>query len=758
MALSGSVKTSDYDGRYYTLKWTATQSAVTNTSTISWEITCAGGQAAWYAERTLQATINGVTVYNKTNRVERYAGSVKNGTITIEHNAEGEKSFSASLRVAVYVESVNCTGSKTFTLDTIVRASQPSLVTWPETTNNIGDFGTTFSIFMNRAEGSGFTHTVRYEYGTRSGIIDTDVTNDTSWAVPLEFMNDIPESNSASGRIYVDTYNGSTLIGTKYTGFTVTVPASVKPSLSVTLEDTTGIDDIYGSPVKGLSKIKITPKVTTAYGSPIASYAITANGVTYSTSTATTSFLATAGSSKVTVTVTDKRGRFATWSYTMTVLDYVAPVISSVIVRRCDEDGTENDQGEYAHITFSAAISSMSSKNTATYKAQYKKSTDTAWTEVAFSALNNKYTVTNQTNVFAADGNYSYDIEVIATDRHGAATRSTSVSTAFTLYNCHPSGTGWRFGGVAEKENTLQNDLDLVQVGNSYATPSSSHGGTKGYICLAQITVKGTNVDSPIVFTLIKRRALCQMTVYLRFTNNSSSTDPTLYAISYEGDNYNVFAAKIATSVWGLYVDNIVSTWDRPSLQSWYTRDGQRSKLDITFPDSFVEGTNPSVLGDYYRATPAAFQSIRDYVYPVGSIYLSYSHVSPATLFGGTWVRIENAFLWATGASGTIGQTGGESEHVLTVGEMPSHTHAPTMVASPDANYDYTFQIMTDLSSSPTLRAKVASGSDYWVNAANASASNDNVHAVAATAATGGGVAHNNMPPYIQVSAWRRTA
>jgi hypothetical protein len=369
----------------------------------------------------------------------------------------------------------------------------------------------------------------------------------------------------------------------------------------------------------------------------------------------------------------------------------------------------------------------MSSKNTASYKVRYKKSSDTTWTEVALTNLKNTYTVTNQTHTFAADGNSSYDVEVVVTDRHNTMVRNTSVSTAFTLINYHPSGTGLRFGGVAEEENALQNDLTLHQVGNSYAFQPDAFGGEKGYTLMALITLNTLNVNAPIVFTLNKRGALCPMTVYVRFASSSTTTDPDLGSFTYEGDNFGAFMVKTATSTWKLYVDN-TGGWGNPCVQSWYTTDNQKDRLEVAFPNEQVSGTEPNVLGTYYRAIPAKMQSILDFIYPVGSIYLSYSHVSPGTLFGGTWERIENAFLWAVDANGEIGLTGGEKAHKLTVAELPSHSHG---------------SVYSGNVTGTKTHAWLASGGSAMAYG---------------TVPTGNDVPHNNMPPYIQVSAWRRTA
>jgi hypothetical protein len=427
----------------------------------------AGSKSAW------SITVNGTTYTGKENiGIENNATkTLASGSTTIAHNADGSKSFSYSFSQEMYIhfdgESIHVvSGSGSGTLDTIARASQPSLVTWPNTTNDVGDFGEEFSIHMNTASQS-FTHTVRYEYGSRKDTIATGVVNGTTWAVPLEFMNDIPNSLTASGRIYVDTYSGGTLVGTKYTGFTVAVPSSVKPGVTFKLEDISGVGDIYGSPVKSLSKIKVTVTATPAYSSPITSCTISANGVNYPGTTATTDFLKSSGSSRVTATVMDKRGRSNSYSYDMNVQNYNAPSVSALSVHRCNADGTANAQGDHVKATFSATVSSMNSKNTAAYTLKYKKSTATSYTTVAISALANNYSVSNYSYIFAADINSSYDVEIAAQDRHKTASRSTSASTAFTLMNFNPQGNGIGVGQVCEKQNTLQVALDLEVKGRS---------------------------------------------------------------------------------------------------------------------------------------------------------------------------------------------------------------------------------------------------------------------------------------------------
>lgn len=147
-----------------------------------------------------------------------------------------------------------------------------------------------------------------------------------------------------------------------------------------------------------------------------------------------------------------------------------------------------------------------------------------------------------------------------------------------------------------------------------------------------------------------------------------------------------------------------------------------------------------------------------DLIYPVGSIYMSVSDADPALLFGGTWERLKDRFLIGAGGAYEINKPGGASTVKLEVQHMPSHTHKPSSGTSPDpAKPDYMFQIMTELNSEYTQRAKIAAGNDYYANVATTH-NFENLGGVKNTAATGGGEAHDNMPPYLPVYMYKRTA
>ena len=116
--------------------------------------------------------------------------------------------------------------------------------------------------------------------------------------------------------------------------------------------------------------------------------------------------------------------------------------------------------------------------------------------------------------------------------------------------------------------------------------------------------------------------------------------------------------------------------------------------------------------------------------YPIGSIYMSVNDTNPSSLFGGTWEQIKDTFLLACGDTYTNGATGGEATHTLTVDEMPSHSHAMYRVNENACN---------------------GGTGSFSSNSCNSGWTMNSL-------ATGGSQAHNNMPPYLAVYMWKRTA
>lgn len=533
MALSGSVSTSSYEGRYYKLSWTAKPNVADNTSTISWTLEALGGTSSWYAERTLKVVIAGTTVYSKSDRVERYKGEIETGTKTITHNSDGTKSFSVSVQAAVYGTSVNCTGSKDFTLDPIARESTLSV--------SNGTLGTAQTLTISE-QVAGFEHKLTYSCGTASGYIlgsanGTSTSNSVSWTPPISLAAQNTTGKSVSIKFTLTTYKsgGETVVGSNTYTKTFTIPN--KLSCSISVSDATGKSSTYGGYIKGVSKFKvdITPNTSNSY-SPVSSYSTTANDATYTTASFTTDVLKKSGSLTISAKVTDKRGHSSTATKTVTVLDYTAPTVSKLTVLRCNSDGTTNTEGAYIKVTYSGAITSLSSKNTAKYQLKYKKTTETSYTTVNLSTA---YTVTDGTKVFAADTASSYDVQIVATDAFRSTTRSTSASSGFTIMHFNADGNGMGLGKVCEFAGLdvgfISRFHKHLNVGNKTGYLDGKQGvhlNPDGYIHLQRTT------GSPYIAFMFNDSKALQAVIRWNFANKIMEFIDSTEGYSFDGNTF----------------------------------------------------------------------------------------------------------------------------------------------------------------------------------------------------------------------------
>lgn len=137
-------------------------------------------------------------------------------------------------------------------------------------------------------------------------------------------------------------------------------------------------------------------------------------------------------------------------------------------------------------------------------------------------------------------------------------------------------------------------------------------------------------------------------------------------------------------------------------------------------------------------------------IYPVGSIYMSMNSTNPSTLFGGTWEQIKDKFLLSCGDTYEPGTVGGEATHTLTVDEMPIHTHIQEA-------HSHTQNYNTWYNDSSNYDVRLAGSSGGYHGMAGTYS-----YATQATTAvnqnTGGSQSHNNMPPYLAIYMWKRTA
>ena len=257
-------------------------------------------------------------------------------TVTIRHENDGRKSFSLSATFSGgggWSPGTLSISRNSFTLSTIPRSSSVSV--------SAGDIGSLVTININR-QSSSFKHTVRYVWAGKSGTIASNVDTSTTWTIPLDFANDIPNSATGTGTIFVDTYSGSTKTGTQSTTFTASVPANVKPTFTgVSLSDLNGAAQNLipngNTFIQVISNIKVAFNgAVGSYGSSITGYYAEIVGKNQSTSSngGSLGIMNYHGTIKIRASVSDSRGRWSdTREVSVTVLEYFAPALSFSIAR-----------------------------------------------------------------------------------------------------------------------------------------------------------------------------------------------------------------------------------------------------------------------------------------------------------------------------------------------------------------------------------------------------------------------------------------
>lgn len=316
------------------------QSITDNTSTVNWRMTVSR-TGAYYThnhqgDSTLSLNLDGSNVHYSypTWETSGEEYTLASGSSTISHNADGTKTLP-----------ISCTFNPNNGLHgTITVSASLSLTTIPRSSSvsvSAGVIGSSVTINISR-QSSSFKHTVRYSWAGKSGTIASNVDVSTSWTIPLDFANDIPNSASGTGTVFVDTYSGSTKTGTQSTTFTASVPANVKPTFTgVSLSDLNGAAQNLipngNTFIQVISNIKVAFNgAVGSYGSSITGYYAEIVGKNQSTSSngGSLGIMNYHGTIKIRASVSDSRGR---WSdareVSVTVLEYFAPALSFSIAR-----------------------------------------------------------------------------------------------------------------------------------------------------------------------------------------------------------------------------------------------------------------------------------------------------------------------------------------------------------------------------------------------------------------------------------------
>lgn len=475
MASSGSFTTTSCEGRSLTFSWSIqSQSIANNTTTISWDLKGSGSYTyGWVTCGGFKVIINGSTVYSQSTdyRINVYSGTtVASGTHTISHNSDGSKTFSASAEAGIYTYAVNCSGSGSWALTTIPRASSFGTISG----NTIGG---SMTVNINR-NSSSFTHQLWYKLGNSDWYeVGKGIGTQRTFTISEDLLSQLPSTTSGTLELCVRTYNGSTQIGSDvYKNVTVYVSGSVVPSLGTITLDPVNITTRDGVSrnilVQGKNKLTVSIFGCTAgTGSSIKSYTFSGPGIsstTTATSVTTSGTISNTGSLKYTVTVTDSRGRTASKSATITCYAYTSPDFTSFTAYRANSDGTANPDGKYLKCTYGANYNSVNNTNNITVSAYY------------ITGTTSKKASGNNGNVLVnlSESSNTYQVHLEAVDNYNGR----KVSEVITVFgssralNVSKSGTGVAIGKLADQNEFFdvrwksQFRNDVVIDGNLIAT------------------------------------------------------------------------------------------------------------------------------------------------------------------------------------------------------------------------------------------------------------------------------------------------
>jgi hypothetical protein len=460
MASSGSINSSSYEGRYLQLSWTQTKDVANNRSTIKWTLSSIGGTEVYYSTGATTVKINGTQVYYK-DRMDwtTYAfpaakGSVS-GTTTINHASDGTGSIKVELSTAIWYYAID-SYSKTWTLDTIPRASTPTL------SASSVNIGSAVTINTNRAS-SAFTHTIRYEWAGTSGTIATGVGSSYSWTIPTSFASNIPNATSGTCKVYVDTYNGSTKIGTKSVNLTAKVPDAdwTKPLInSVTISPSGNPDWVGSRYVQSKTKARVVTGTTGQAGATIKTCEVTIDGTKYTGTDITSNAIRNSGTVSATIKVTDSRGYTNSTTKNISVEAYSKPYIanhstqSKIICARCNDNGTLVSNGTRLRLMLSKKWSALSgSTNTALVQYQINSN---GWVTASAHTVATSDVALTVTNI-TLDLKQTYKVSIKITDKFGDTdTYQYDIPTEEVAFHLKEGGGGAAFGKYAEEDDLFE--------------------------------------------------------------------------------------------------------------------------------------------------------------------------------------------------------------------------------------------------------------------------------------------------------------
>lgn len=431
MSLSGNFNTNKYSTSSsgtigLNLSWTGTQSIETNSTTIKWTLKSNGTMSSGYSVQggPITVSIGGTTVLNLTGRfkVNGSGGFKKTGSITITHNEDGTKSVYMSVRAALYSASVNCTGSYTYTLDTIQRfAYVTSVDNFTDESNPVMNYANPLGDVLTSTQAcislddTGVNPLIAYR--------DIDI-NGSSYTFELTTANRealraaCPNSNTLTTYFIIKSImNGQTFYSKKSAIMSIVNgnPTITNAQYYDTNADIIAVTDDPTKIVQALSTVEFkfgtlsAIKYATLVSATITingvSEAITLSGTTQTNVTKLYGSINVSSSLPAIVDVVDSRGNHTSLEITLDIYAWSVPT-GSISLGRINNFETD------CILKVQASYSSIAGTNSVTITYQTKKTSDADYGSEVTIQDNTSYVV-------QLDNTYEWNVRVKITDLIG---------------------------------------------------------------------------------------------------------------------------------------------------------------------------------------------------------------------------------------------------------------------------------------------------------------------------------------------------